>query len=105
MSPIAPFTVLSATVVLGSSLEGWSLLDPSNDADRVFRYPVSFDQAFSAPPVVHIGIVGLDAGKDENLRIRVRAVDISRAGFAIEAATWLNSRLWSVEVSWLAIGG
>jgi hypothetical protein len=104
MSSIAPLTVLSSAVVLGTSLEGWSLLDPSGDSDRIFRYRVSFDQGFSAPPVVHVGIVGLDASKDDNLRVRVRAIDITAAGFVVEAETWLNTRLWSIEVSWLAIG-
>jgi hypothetical protein len=101
---MAPLTVLSAAIVLGTSLEGWSLLDPSNDSDRSFRYRVAFNQAFSAPPVVHVGIVGLDASEDANLRVRVRAVDITATGFVVEAETWLNTRLWSVEISWLAIG-
>jgi hypothetical protein len=104
MSQIAPLTVLSSAVVLGTSLEGWSLLDPSSDHSRVFRYLVSFNQGFSAPPVVHVGIVGLDASKDDNLRVRVRAIDITATGFIVEAETWLYTRLWSVEVSWLAIG-
>jgi hypothetical protein len=104
MSSIAPLTVLSAAVVLGTSLEGWSLLDPSSDSNRVFRLPVSFNQSFSAPPVVQVGIVGLDASKDDNLRVRVRAIDITASGFVVEAETWLNTRLWSIEVSWLAIG-
>jgi hypothetical protein len=104
MSTIAPLTVLSAAVVLGTSLEGWTLLEPSDGADRVFRYAVSFHQAFSGPPVVHVGLVGLDASKDDNLRVRVRAIDITSTGFVVEAATWLYTRLWSVEVSWLAIG-
>lgn len=108
MSYVAPLTVLSAVVVLDSSLEGWPLLDPSIDVDRedrTFRYAVSFSRSFSASPVVQVGMVGIDADKGDNLRVRVRAVDITAAGFTILAATWLNTRIWSVEVSWLAIGG
>jgi hypothetical protein len=103
MSNVSPLSVLSSVVVLGASLEGWSLLDP-NGADRTFRYPVHFNQAFSFPPVVQVGLVGVDASKDDNLRVRVRAVDITANGFSLEAETWLNTKLWSVEVSWLAIG-
>lgn len=107
MSYVAPLTVLSAVVVLDASLEGWSLLDPSIDVDRMdrtFRTGVSFSRSFSAPPVVQVGIVGIDASKEDNLRVRVRAIDITASGFAIHAETWLNTRIWSLEVSWLAIG-
>ncbi len=104
MSYVAPLSLLSATVVLDSSMEGWSLLDPSTGEDRAFRYHVSFSRPFSAPPVVQVGIVGLDASKEDNLRVRVRAHDITANGFALEAITWLNTKIWSVEVSWLAIG-
>ncbi len=94
----------SAAVALDSSLEGWSLLDPSSDLDRTFRYPVSFNQAFPAPPVVHVGIIGLDASNDDNLRVRVRAVNITATGFTLQAETWLGTKIWSIGVSWLAIG-
>ncbi len=104
MSNVAPLNVLSAVVVLGASLEGWSLLDPANGSDRTFRYSVLFNHGYSSPPVVHVGLVGVDASNDDNLRVRVRAVDITATGFTLEAETWLNTRLWSVEVSWLAIG-
>lgn len=105
MSQVAPLTLLSAVVVLDASLEGWSLLDPALAlGPRVFRQDVLFARPFSSAPVVHVGIVGLDVTKDHNLRVRVRAVDIGAGGFALEAETWLNTEIWSVEVSWLAVG-
>jgi hypothetical protein len=104
MSYVAPLTLLSAAVVLDASLEGWSLLELSTDTDRVFRYDVAFSRPFSAPPVVQVGIVGLDVSKDDNVRVRVRARDITETGFTLQAETWLNTKIWSVEVSWLAIG-
>ena len=104
MSYVAPLTLLSAVVVLDASLPGWSLLEPSTDPDRVFRFPVSFSRSFSAPPVVQVGMVGLDVSKDDNVRLRVRAVDITETGFMLEAETWLHTKIWSVDVSWLAIG-
>jgi hypothetical protein len=105
MSDVVPLNLLSAVVVLDSSLEGWSLLAPSIRAERAFHYHVSFSRVFSAPPVVHVGIVGLDVSKEDNVRVRVRAVDITETGFTLRAETWLNTRIWSVEVSWLAVGG
>jgi hypothetical protein len=104
MSFVAPLSLLSAVVVLDSSLEGWSLLTASTDGDRAFRCYVAFSRAFSAPPIVQVGIVGLDVSKEDNLRVRVRALEISETGFVLQASTWLNTRIWSVEVSWLAIG-
>jgi hypothetical protein len=104
MSFVAPLSLLSAVVVLDSSLEGWSLLEPSGLAERGFHTHVSFSRAFAAPPVVHVGIVGLDVSRDDNVRVRVRAEGITAAGFTLKAETWLNTKIWSVEVSWLAIG-
>ena len=106
MSQVAPLTLLSAIVILDASLDGWSLLDPApiTPTERVYRHPVLFARPFSSPPVVHVGIVGLDVNKDHNLRVRVRPVDIGVGGFTLEAETWLNTEIWSIEVSWLAVG-
>ena len=99
-----PLNLLSSVVVLDPSLEGWTLLDDGTHSDRVARRHVVFERPFSAPPVIHIGIVGIDVSKDDNTRIRVRALDITGNGFVLEATTWLNTKVWSVDVSWLAIG-
>jgi hypothetical protein len=104
MSDVAPLSLLSAVVVLDASLEGWSLLEPSGDANRAFRYHVSFSRSFMTVPVVQVGIVGLDVSKDDNVRVRVRALDITETAFTLQAETWLNTKIWSVEVSWLAVG-
>jgi hypothetical protein len=105
MSYVAPLTLLSAVVVLDSSLDGWSLLDPSTHPDRAFRSQVSFSRSFSAPPIVQVAIVGLDVSNADNLRVRVRALDIAETGFTLLAETWLSTKIWSVDISWLAIGG
>ena len=104
MSNVAPLSLLSAVVVLDSSLDGWSLLEPAAEGRRSFRRLVTFDAAFGAPPLVHLGVVGLDASKDDNLRLSVRAEHITAQGFTLSVETWLNTKIWSVEVSWLAIG-
>lgn len=104
MSGIAPLSLLAAVVPLNSTLEGWTLLEPGEEAPRTFHYAVSFERAFSAPPVVHVGIVGIDASKEDNLRVKLRAVDISTTGFTLSVETWLNTKIWSVDASWLAIG-
>jgi H-type lectin domain len=101
---MTPLSLLSAVVTLDASLAGWPLLDPGTESERVVRHHVVFERSFSAPPVVHVGIVGIDVSKDDNVRVRVRALDITSRGFVLEAGTWLNTKIWSVDVSWLAIG-
>lgn len=103
MSSMAPLSMLSAIVPLGSLNEGWSLLGGSGD--RAYRHVVSFARPFSAPPVVHLAVVGFDASKQDNLRLRVRAESVDAHGFTIVVETWLHTQIWSVDVSWLAIGG
>lgn len=104
MSNVAPLSLLSAVVVLDSSLDGWSLLEPSEEGRRGFRKHVAFATPFGAPPIVHVGVVGLDVSKDDNLRLSVRTESIASDGFTLSVETWLNTKIWSVEVSWLAIG-
>jgi len=104
MSNVAPLSMLSAVVVLDSTLEDWSLLEPAGGLRRSVRRPVVFERKFSALPLVHVGVVGIDASKDDNLRLSVRAESITENGFVLRVETWLNTKIWSVEVSWLAIG-
>jgi H-type lectin domain len=104
MAPIAPLALLSAVVPLNSSLPDWNLLEPGDGEPRRFSFAVSFAVPFSAPPVVQLGVVGVDADNTDNLRLKVRAEAISSTGFDLIAETWLHSRLWAVDVSWLAIG-
>jgi hypothetical protein len=102
MSTLSPLALLSAVVPMSSLVEGFTLHD--GVGPRTHGQPVVFERPFSAPPVVQLGVVGVDASKDHNLRVRVRAEDITANGFTIVVETWLHSQLWSVDVSWLAIG-
>jgi hypothetical protein len=104
MSSVSPLSLLSATLALDSSFEGWTLLDPSPEGVRVFSYEVVFSRPFLTYPIVHVGIVGLDVSNVDNLRVRVRALDIKATGFTLQAETWLHTKIWAVETSWLAIG-
>ncbi len=83
---------------------GWSLDAPDTEGPRVFIGHVRFNQAFSTPPVVHLGLVGFDISEHDCARLRVHAVDITTEGFSVRAETWLNSRVFSFDVSWLALG-
>lgn len=102
MTHVDPLSLLSAVVPLGALLDGWTLVE--GQGERSYRHAVHFDRPFFRAPVVHLGVVGVDASKDDNLRLRVRAEDIGPTGFTIVVETWLHSRLWGVDVSWLAVG-
>ena len=104
MSNLVPFKLLSSVESLSHLLDGWTLLEAATDEERVFRYSVPFESPFSRAPVVQLSIVGVDASNEDNLRLKVRAIDITDQGFTIEAETWFNTRVWGVDVSWLAIG-
>jgi len=104
MSNLVPFKLLSSVASLTHQLDGWTLLEAGAEQPRFFRYRVPFESAFARAPVVQLSVVGVDASNQDNLRLKVRAVDIDDAGFTIEAETWFNTRIWSVDVSWLAIG-
>lgn len=104
MANLVPVSMLSAVAVLDHTLDGWTLLDVPDTQPRSCRREVRFEQPFGAPPLVQLGIVGLDVSNRDNLRVRVRALDITNSGFTIEAETWFNTEIWMVSVSWLAIG-
>ncbi len=104
MANLIPVSMLSAVAVLDHTIEGWTLLDVPDSEPRVCRLEVQFEQAFTLPPLVHVGITGLDVSNRDNLRVKVRAAAISATGFTVEAQTWFNTEIWMVEVSWLALG-
>lgn len=98
--------MLAGAVRFDDSRPGWTLLDPpeAEGSGRVFRGRVEFERSFSAFPVVQLGVTGFDIDKGANARLKVAVVGVDGQGFDVEVRTWWDSRLWSVELSWLAIG-
>jgi len=104
MSDLVPLQMASAVVALDHELEGWTLHAPSNGEPRVFEHEVAFEQPFAAPPVVHVGLTGFDVSNQEAARLRVAVASTHAGGFMLRVETWLHTRVWGVEVSWLAVG-
>jgi hypothetical protein len=104
-SAVEPMSFLAGTESLGSHLDGWNLNgEPPHEGDRSYRARVVFARAFRDTPLVHIAISGLDASNLDAVRVSASATGISPEGFDIVLSTWMDSRLWRVDVNWLAIG-
>lgn len=104
-STVEPFSFLAGHEVLGASLDGWTLDEAPHGCDeRVFRAHVRFIRPFRGAPLVHLGLAGFDAGTEDAARLTVTADNIGSRGFDLVLKTWLHSRLWRVDVNWLAVG-
>lgn len=103
---VLPLSFVAGAVHFDDSLPGWTLLEhtPDNEGLRTFEGRVTFDLAFGAPPVVQIGITGFDIDKHDNARLKVGISKVDGQGFDVQIRTWWSSRVWSVDLSWIAIG-
>jgi hypothetical protein len=102
---IEPMNFLAGTEVMGFRSEGWRLdAEPPHDADRYHRAWVGFSRPFRGVPLVHLGIAGFDVDNRDAARLTVAATNVTSAGFTIVLSTWFNTRIWRVDVNWLAIG-
>ena len=104
---LIPIKMSSAIVSFDQFTPGWTLAesdDEVTDQPRRFISKVNFDTPFAGLPLVHIGIAGFDMDQRDSARLSVRADNISTTGFQITLQTWQNSRVYEVEVSWLALG-
>ena len=102
-----PWKSLSASLQLGALTEGWNLAEPLADGAedaRVFRFTVFFATPFDFAPVVHLGLTGFDLDQRDSNRLSLRAAEITATSFVAEIATWRDTRVYSVEFSWLALG-
>jgi len=102
---IAPLQMLAGNSHFDKSHPGWTLYEPTGDGgDREFSVRIEFEREFAGPPVVHVGLAGMDVEGSDTVRLRLRARYIDRNGFTLLLGTWLNSRVHGVDVNWLALG-
>lgn len=102
-----PWKSLSASLQVGTLTEGWNLAEvPAKPLDeaRIFRFAVYFATPFEGTPIVHLGLTGFDMDQRDSSRLTLRATEITPSGFVVEISTWRETRVYSVEFSWLAIG-
>jgi len=101
-----PLSFASGAARFDGSQPGWTLLGPGLESGgfRTFTGQIAFERPFSATPIVQVGITGFDIDHRDNARLQVGVVGIDEHGFGVSLRTWWNTRLWSVELSWMAIG-
>jgi hypothetical protein len=104
---LVPLTMSSAVIEIDQYSPGWRLARlPGEDAaeQRIFKTHVPFAVPFANVPMVHIGLTGFDIDNRDTARLSVRAGEISATGFDLLVLTWLNTRVYKVEISWIALG-
>lgn len=103
---VLPLSFAAGAARYDEAQAGWELLDTPLHAEgvRTFSGRVEFERAFNSPPVVQIGITGFDIDNRDNARLNVGVTNVDVSGFYVELRTWWHTRIWSVELSWFAIG-
>lgn len=103
---VLPLSFAAGAARLDASQAGWTLLGPGLESGgfRTFTGQITFDRVFTTPPVVQVGITGFDIDNRDNARLQVGIVGVDESGFGVQLRTWWNTKLWSVELSWIAIG-
>jgi hypothetical protein len=71
---------------------------------RSYTTAVQFDSPFQEPPKVAVALSGQDVDGEKNNRIRLIATDITVDGFNLVYQTWHDTVVYSVWVTWTAIG-
>lgn len=102
---ITPMNFLAGSHSFGSTDEGWTLDHaPHGSPERSFRVRIHFERGFLGAPLVQLGITGFDIANQDSARLASRVDNVGSDGFDLVLTTWLHSRVWRVDVSWLAIG-
>lgn len=105
MSEVEPLVFLAGVNRFGYPDPSWNLVgEPSETGARMCSFSIRFERSFRGTPIVHLGLNGFDISNQDAARLRVRAERVTSDGFEVVAETWLCSQVWSIEVSWLAIG-
>ena len=102
-------TEIDKLQIIGSSDELFNHVDDglpmwTGDGDRVVQKGILFVQGFKEAPNITLGLTGIDAAHDQNLRFRLQAIDVKATGFTVEFTTWGDTHIARASVAWQAIG-
>ena len=71
---------------------------------RAVRSPITFDEPFFTPPLVHVALGMWDIEGGSNQRVDIGAERITPKGFDIVFRTWGDTRVARVRAEWIAFG-
>ena len=71
---------------------------------RSFKQHIYFSEKYDKIPHVIVSIKGLDTNKDTNIRLKVKTENIDTSGFDLIIATWDNTSIYGVRISWISFG-
>ncbi len=75
----------------------------TGNGPRTLTAHIAFPAPFRCAPQVMVTLSGLDASHGNNTRVLVSAKEIFADHFDVEVATWADTKLAAVWVSWIAI--
>jgi hypothetical protein len=103
---LTPLTMCSAIVECDQYSPGWTLAQVAADglATRAYFIHVDYDVPFANIPMVQVGISGFDIDNRDTARLSARAMNITAFGFDLQLSTWRATRVYRVEISWIALG-
>ncbi len=106
-SGLIPFKMSSSTLCLDQFIEGWTLSrfeGGPEPAPKIYERWISFDSPFANVPLIQVAVAGFDIDNRDTARLKVRAERVTANGFMLVIETWRHTRVYGVDVSWLAIG-
>jgi hypothetical protein len=71
---------------------------------EVVKY-VGFSKPFNGKPSVSASLAMVDSSNGANLRVNVSVQDVTNDGFNVRVATWGDTKLAGVSISWIAVRG
>ncbi|MCG7627673.1 H-type lectin domain-containing protein [Epibacterium sp. MM17-32] len=76
----------------------------TGEGERERRLHLRFDEAFAAPPAIHLTASLMDMDHAAAYRAELIAEEITAEGFDVVFRTWSDSRVARVRAAWMAIG-
>jgi hypothetical protein len=104
---LMPLKMASACIALDQFQEAFTLAQPGEEAGDGYRscsVYVEFESAFDTVPLVHVGLAGFDIDNCDTARLGVQVRTIYTTGFDLLVETWRATRVYGVQVNWLAMG-
>ncbi|MGO9443421.1 MAG: H-type lectin domain-containing protein [Thiobacillaceae bacterium] len=105
-NPLIPLTMRASVEMFNQNTPDWPLSEPGENVEqpRTFRTHITFETPYANIPVVQVALTGFDIDNRYASRLEVSMESITPDGFDLLVGTWLDTRVYRVSVSWMALG-